>query len=755
MALMIKDGLSEPQQPPRPARAGGSQMDMALALAGAGTALLIVFNLGGDLAAPLKLAACAALPGWALMRLVPSVEPAARLVWTLTASAVVFGTFAVVMAWTGFWYPRELAAFVLVPSAVSLLLVPASATKRAVAGRQGGSHAPERRMGGWLTWRSLIARRHDSGLRAWLVLSAAMVLWVAGLMLTSAGSLGQFGLLPALSPFWYVSLALVLGVCIWTVASRSTVSPWLTGSALTGLVTVLYGTAPLLMDVPRFPWVYKHMAVTALITETGHVDPLIDIYNRWPGFFAYSAFLGESMGYRTPISYAAWAEAGFALVDAVLVLAIARSLSRSRRIYWTAAMVFTLADWVNQNYYSPQSFSYSLYLALCLLALTFLRSAPGRWSQAVEGLAARLFAKGTIRQDEDSWIKRPVARQSLVIAAVVVIQAVIVFSHQLTPYMAVLGLLPLFLGGYFRPRWVGPTLLVLPLLYLIPNVDYVRDKYGLFSGFNFFANAGYRAPNSGTGPLLDILFTAPGMGRALATLLSVFVGILGVAGFVRQLRRGHVRTTLVVAWLALAPTLGLFGQAYGGEARFRVYLFALPWLAMGVAWLFWGGPIRTRRKTTAAVSALVVLTMLFTFVHLQTAGQYRVAKAEVAAGQWLDANTKPGDLILDTRYFFPLLQGPNYAHYLNWGTVTPLSDYAKEFADDINISSFQAYVRHLKGGQEVFVIISDEQNARAAREHRIEVPLMPKVEAMLAEGAGVESVFDNGTVRVYKYSVER
>lgn len=753
MALMIKDGLSEPQQPARPARAGRSYLDVALALAGAGTALLILFDFGGDLMAPVKLAACVALPGWALMRLIPSVEPAARLVWTLTASAVVFGATAVVMAWTGFWYPRELAALVLVLSVASLLLVHPAATARAPMGGRTSLHRTAR--DSWSLGSPLRVHWNDPALRAWLVLSAAMVLWVAGLVFSSTGRLGSFGLLPALSPLWYLSLALVLGLCIWTVASRSAVSPWLTGSALTGLVAVLYGTAPLLMDVPRFPWVYKHMAVTALITETGHVDPSIDIYNRWPGFFSYSAFLGEAMGYRTPISYAAWAEAGFALVDAVLVLAIARSLSNNRRIYWTAALVFTLADWVNQNYYSPQSFSYALYLALCLLALTFLRSAPGRWSRATEGLAGRLFAKGRIQKDQDPWGCRPPARQSLIVAAIVVIQAVIVVSHQLTPYMAVLGLLPLFLGGYFRPRWVGPMLLVLPLLYLIPNVDFIRDKYGLFSGFNFFANAGYKAPNSGTGPLLDILFTAPGMGRALATVLSVLVGLLGAAGFVRQLRRGHIRTTLVVAWMAVAPSLGLFGQAYGGEARFRVYLFALPWLALGAAWLFWGGAVGARRAKVTATSALVVLTILFTFVHLQTAGQYRVSKAEVAAGQWLDANSKPGDLILDTRYFFPLLQGPNYAHYLNWGTVTPLSDYLKEFPQEVNMSSFQSYIRHLKGNQQVYVIISDEQNARAAKEHRVEVPLMPKVEAMLAEGAGVESVFDNGTVRVYKYGVER
>ena len=110
--------------------------------------------------------------------------------------------------------------------------------------------------------------------------------------------------------------------------------------------------------------------------------------------------------------------------------------------------------------------------------------------------------------------------------------------------------------------------------------------------------------------------------------------------------------------------MGLLGQSYGGEARFRVYLFALPWLAIGVAWLFWSGPIRTRKAAIGATASLSVMAVLFTLVYFQPEADYRVSKEDVLAGKWLDSHVQPGDLVFETNYFFPLLIGPNYPYYL-------------------------------------------------------------------------------------------
>jgi hypothetical protein len=719
-------------------------VEVLLAIFGVAGAILILFDVGGEPLAAFKLVVCLALPGCVVLLRLPAADPAARTVWTVAASSSLFAVLAVVMAWTGFWYPRPVVAAVVLASSACLVVVPGRgypvSRRRSVGAREG------------------LRRFRLKAMIPWLVLAAAAAMWVFGLATTNSEKLSDFGLLPELPPVWYGAVGMVVAVCVWGAVGRKTPSNRLMSASVTSLVVMLYATAGLLADAPRFPWTYKHIAVTNLITATGHVDPSIDIYNRWPGFFSLSALLGEVMGHRNAIDYAGWAETGFALVDAVLVLAIVRTISSRARVYWTATLVFTLSNWVNQNYYAPQSFSYSLYLAMCLVALTFLRSAPAGWMIAIEGRIRKSRMVERLRKRRpvalvERWEQRPTFTQVLAVAAILALQAVIVVSHQLTPYIAVLGLFPLFFAGYFRPRWLGPVLLAIALLYLIPNVEYIRSKYGLFSGFNLFANTGYKPPETESVVLGQWVLTGQTLSR-LAVVLTLMTGLLAVAGFVRRLLGGQVRTTLVIAWLAFAPVLGLFAQSYGGEARFRVYLFALPWLSIGVAWLFWSGPARSRKAVIGAGSALVAMAMLFTVVHFQPEAEYRVSKDAVVASQWLDVNVKTGDLVFDSKSFFPLLIGPNYPHYLKWGSVASITDYLESSQGNITLDGLRKYADHLRGAKDNYVVMSDEQNRQAIEESGIDAYLLPKLEKVLAKGAGVENVFSNGTVRIYKFTGE-
>jgi hypothetical protein len=731
--------------------------DLGLAALGLAAAVLIMLDVSGAPWAAFKLVVCLALPGWVALSRLPAADPAARVVWIVAASCSVYTLLAVVMAWTGFWHPRPVAAAVVFASSACLVFVPGNFVPGIlVPGHHApGRASPDRRTRAFGAGEG--ARRYGfKSLIPWLVLAVAALMWVYGLSTAGHERLGDFGLLRELPPVWYCAVGLVVATCIWGVAARKVFSNGLMSASVTSLVVMLYSSAGLLADVPRFPWTYKHIAVTNFITATGHVDPSIDIYNRWPGFFSISAFLGEVMGYRNALDYAAWAETGFALVDAVLVLAIVRTISRRARVHWTATLVFTLSNWVNQNYYAPQSLSYCLYLAMCLVALTFLRNTPATWMIAVEGRirksrVVQKLKKKRLATLAEKWEQPVPVLQILAVVAIIVLQTVIVVSHQLTPYIAVLGLLPLFVAGYFRPRWLGPVLLAIALAYLIPNVEYIRGKYGLFSGFNIFSNTGYRMPR--TEPLVVGQWVLTGNSLAhLAVVLTLMTGALAVAGFIRRLLSGEVRTTLVVAWLAFAPALGLLGQSYGGEARFRVYLFALPWLAIGVAWLFWSRPGRSRKMVIGAGASLALMAMLFTVVHFQPEADYRVSKDDVVAGQWLDANTKPGDLVFETKYFFPLLIGPNYPHYLKWGSVTSLVDYLEASEKNITVDSLRQYADHLRGADENYIVISDEQKRQAIEDSRFEAYLLPKLETVLAKGAGVENVFNNGTVRIYKFT---
>ncbi|WP_459791797.1 hypothetical protein [Arthrobacter sp. AD-310] len=749
MALLTNDKV-QPSQHYRAWINRVGYVNACMAACGVMASALIMFDVTDAPLAAFKLAVSLLVPGWMITRRLHSLDPAARLAWTAAASCSLYVVLAVLMSRSGLWFARPTAVVVLLASSTALMLAPGAfrgtsmmaeslprpGERRRRPDRNGSSKRPQ--------------------LFAWAILVLAASLWIIGVNTVRPGPLDDFGLLPQLPIVWYLALAISVAVSVWLIVARNPFPPALMSSALGLLTVILYATPALLASAPRFPWTYKHIAVTNLITGTGQVDPSIDIYNRWPGFFSVSAFLGEAMGYRNALDYAAWAETGFALVDAVLVLAIARTLSNRPRVYWTATLVFTLCNWVNQNYYAPQSLGYTLHLSMCLLVLSFLRGIPNQRAQKVENWI-RDWRKGKLYRSQkpydldEKWDRDNYPVQAPLIVACLVLQAAIVVSHQLTPYMAILGLFPLFVAGYFKPRWLGPVLLAVPLVYFVPNLAYIKGKYGLFSGFDLFANTGYRPPPSHSVMVGTWELTGHTLAN-FAVILTILVGVLAVAGFFRRLLQGHIRSTIVVAWMAFSPALGLLVQSYGGEARFRIFLFSLPWLAVGVAWLFWSGPIRTRRAVAGACTALIAMAMMFTTVHYQPEADYRVAKGDVTASQWLDENLSPGDLVLKTKYFFPLLIGANYPRYLKWGTVTVLTKYFEESESNVTMKTLRDYTEKLRNEEDAYVVISDDQLRHAIREGTREAYLLPRLERVLKSDLGVELVFNNETVRIYRFA---
>lgn len=729
MALLIRGDVSGPMDSrtsrwPRP-----GYSEYVPALLGAVTAVLILFDIGDESLAGAKLLMCLAIPGWAVARWLRHVDPVARLVFTVVAGATAFALAAAAMGWLQLWNPRPAAVGIMLASSAALL-VPGPSSKLPVPARlprpQLGTYAP------------------------WLVLLAAMGMWAATLGSTNP-HLGDLGLLAAFPVTWYVSLALVVALCIWSMTRRDVHSGWLTGASITGLVVILYSSAGLLTNVPRLPWTYKHIAVTDLIQTTGQFDPDIDIYNRWPGFFLFSAFLGESSGYKDALAYAGWAEPVFALMNVALVLAIARTLTKNPRIYWTSALVFALTNWLNQNYYSPQAFAYTLHLTMCLVILTFLRGDPAPWVLTLERRLSTRFSKSAPEPEEVKTYNG--RQQALAVAAVLVLQAMIVMSHQLTPYLAILGLFPLFVARYFKPGWLAPALLLMALLYLLPNIEFVKDKYGLLSGFDILANAGYKAANGAPGPSLL-------SGRWLARealALSLFTALLAGLGFLRNFLRGNVRTTLIVGTFAATPIMGLFGTSYGGEGRLRVFMFALPWLAIGAAWLFWSGKRPGRKAVVGAASAISVMAVMFTSVYFQNEANVRVPAADVSASRWLDSNVRKGDAVVETNYHLPLLIGSHYSFYLRSGQLVSVASKLHETGQPFTGDDMLAYVdktrasAKLRPSDRVFVVVSDlQQRTSTGVLRQFPKDALVPLEHDLNVARGTDLVFENKSVRIYE-----
>ena len=94
------------------------------AVAGLILAVLILFDLGGPVLAPVTIFGCLVLPGWVLVRRIPDGDPAARVVWTVVMSAAIYTIPALLMAWAQVWHPRPVTAAILVVASTLIALFP-------------------------------------------------------------------------------------------------------------------------------------------------------------------------------------------------------------------------------------------------------------------------------------------------------------------------------------------------------------------------------------------------------------------------------------------------------------------------------------------------------------------------------------------------------------------------------------------------------------------------------------------------------
>lgn len=470
------------------------------------------------------------------------------------------------------------------------------------------------------------SHRAPEGLLAWSALGLAALLWTVSLPLVDLEGMGAWGLLQALPAAWFASLGILV---VGTAAALTAAHPSraLMAAHLAGLVTVLYGTLPLVSPTARYDWSYKHIGVARYVIENGGVDPEIDIYHRWPGFFAWVATLSEVSGVEVA-QLARGAEPFFAAVNLVLVVAVARSLTARPTVPYLAGAVFTVSNWVGQGYFAPQALAFSLSLGVTLLLLTHRPThlGPlGRW-------AARLLRVVLLGRDEAAPTSRPkVPRPTAAsVLAVVVLFGAVVVSHQLTPFLVLIGLVLATAVGCLRPRWLVAVLAVVAVAYLLPNLSYVTGSQGgLLSSFNPLANAALTYSYEPVLPEKQL--------RNLLTPALMLLVMVGGMACVLLLARTRQRDALLLGALLGGPVLLLAVQNYGGEARLRVFLFMLPWAAIAIAWtwqrvLLVPGRVRPVVATTLLLG---VLTALFLPAFYGDEDITYVDPDEVAASEWV------------------------------------------------------------------------------------------------------------------------
>jgi hypothetical protein len=464
--------------------------------------------------------------------------------------------------------------------------------------------------------------------------AALPVVWLlvgASLLHVDLAGMGDLGLVSVLPIGFWVGLVLLtagFGVGV----TRRRLSPSLLGAYVVTLVLVLHGTPAALYGTLRYAWAWKHVGVIDYLGRHGatdlHLGGNLAAYQAWPGFFAGNLLLLKVIGARSALSYASWAPAFFDLLVLAPLYLIFRNFTEDRRLIWTALWLFCLGNWVGQDYFSPQAAAYFLYLVVLAVGL--------RWysSSGVAPADARGVVMPPLRDDP--------ARRALMLGVLGLVVAAIATSHQLTPLMLISAVTGLVLCRRCSERLLLVVAVVLTGAWIL-----VVARSFLAANFHSIAASFGRPDANAQANLLNLSHASSGqvLVADLDRLLSAALWLLAAIGVWR--RRRNRRADLPLLVLALTPLPLIVSNSYGGEIVFRVYLFALPFVAFFAAASLFpserAGRSRLYLVAVIGVSAALLAGFLFSYYGEEQVNYF--SPQEVAATSWLYSHAPAGSVI--------------------------------------------------------------------------------------------------------------
>jgi hypothetical protein len=480
--------------------------------------------------------------------------------------------------------------------------------------------------------------------------------------------------------------------------------------------------------------------------RTGSVNPKLDAYFNWPGFFILSAFVTRIVGDHDVLSLAAWAPVFFNLIYLGPLYMIFTSATTDKRLVWLGLWFFYLTNWIGQDYFSPQALNYFLYLVIIAILLKWFQAPPGgiprlhwRYFGNFSFLAQMLYKWLTMR-DSPRTVGQPRQRIALLVSLVLVF-ILVVFSHPLTPFLVLGSVTTLVVFHCCTLRW-------LPLLIAAMTCAWI-----IFMTQAFLA--GHTFLVTGSLGQVDKTITANVLNRAaqgssehnfisaMRVIMTVAIWGLAFAGAVRRLRRGY--RDVAYALLAVTPFTLILAQSYGGEMLLRIYLFTLPLMVFFAAALFsiTLADGRSPWMTLAVTATSVILLSGFLFTRYGNERMDYMTYAEVNGVHQLYNIAQPNSLLIQGWNGTPW-QFQDYEKYSYYSLTDILPDAVR--TGDVNsIVQFIDREKH----PHTYLIFTRSQKATTELFSGLPPGTLDRLENALLRSKEFKLVYNNPDVQIF------
>jgi hypothetical protein len=243
-----------------------------------------------------------------------------------------------------------------------------------------------------------------------MVLTAlsAGLLWCFSLQWLDVSSMNDLGLISVLPVPCIIALGvLALGFCL-VICALDKVHPSVPLLYLLILIFMLYATPAIVEQAPRFSVTYWLAGHTEYILRTGAVNPFLDAYFNWPGFFVLTGLLTDVAGAHSVLAFAPWASFAYNLLYVAPIYLIFTTATTDRRTVWLGLWFFYITDWVWQDYFDPQGLNLFFYLVIIAVILkefkTTRATSDGRLA-ALLSFSLRLLRPVTLTLMVPTWFR--------------------------------------------------------------------------------------------------------------------------------------------------------------------------------------------------------------------------------------------------------------------------------------------------------------------------------------------------------------
>ncbi|MEE1835842.1 lipopolysaccharide biosynthesis protein [Streptomyces sp. SP17KL33] len=571
-----------------------------------------------------------------------------------------------------------------------------------------------------------------------LLLSALLLYWVPALALDDSdldrmGGLGLISVLPTPTLVGAGLLAVVFAALLRPAREHRALL------LITLLATVfsLHALPAVIETEPRFATAWQHLGFIDYIDRTGTAVPDLDARWSWPGFFAAAAFVAQACGVTDFTEIIRWWPTAVQLLYLAPMFLLARHMRASWRARWTGVWIFVLSGWVGQDYFSPQGFTYLLYLVFVAILLVWFRAPHMLW--------------GAVRPGEAEVEPTDRRQRAVLLAVLIALYAATVPAHQLTPFVMLGVLAALVLVGRSELRGLPILFAVLVAVW----VGFLAEPYwsGHFDElFGGVGGVGGNVTSSVSGRIGEGSSTHKLVLYARVALAGS-VMLLACYGFWRRRANRYRERSLLV--LTFVPFLGFGMQSYGGEMALRVFMFALPGAALLAALALFprtGVTAEERDKDRrslappAALMAGLVLIGGFLVARWGNEPFERVRPGEVAAMEYVYAHDDP------TVRLLWLSDDPvnNVTPAMPWGARDMEKvEYVPTLApvDPVLVSGVAKALKDAGAGS--FLIVNRSQVTNLQMDAGYSANWESRLIRNLDERADIEKVFSNDDATVF------